>query len=150
MRCSKAIQLMEFKLNRELAPNRVQALEQHLAVCPACQAYKRLSGRLANFLGQGRRPEFPSWIHLQIMDKAAAHDNRRRTYQRRWKLRAVPALVAAVLCLYVGSIVGKAAYTTVNPFPDSSPALASQTESPALFGEGDLIESILPDGGSHE
>lgn len=148
MRCSKAIQLMEFKLARELAPNRVQALEQHLAACPACQAYSRVSDRLAS--GLGRQPEFPGWIHHQIMDKAAAHDSRRRTYQRRWKLQAIPALVAAVLCLYVGTIVGKAAYTTVNPFPDSSLALATQTDSPALFGESDLIESILPDGGSHE
>ncbi len=148
MRCSKARRQIELKLDHELRQG--HALELHLQNCPACRAYQAEAAQLQMILrNQSPQPEFPGWLHHQIMDQAARHDRKRVHLKNSWKLQAIPALAAIALSLFIGLSIGKTAYRSANPLPqNATQSYASQEESYdnqelAVFGESSVSEDLF-------
>ena len=147
MRCNKAIKYMGMRFGKDLSSSHVQALEEHLKACTRCREHAALEHKISAMLRPEQQPEFPGWLHHQILSQAAAHDTKRHSYQQRWRLALVPAMMALILSLSVGVMLGKAAYNTANPYPSLSAEIAqNQDEGTALasFGEGVLsdLESV--------
>lgn len=143
MRCSKAIKYMGLQFGNELSKDHAQALEEHLKACTRCREHAALETKIRSMLRTEQQTEFPGWLHHQILSQAAAHDTKRHSYHQRWKFALVPALMALILSLSVGVMLGKAAYNTANPYPSLSAEIAqNQDEGTALasFGEGALSD----------
>lgn len=151
MRCSKAQRQLELKLDHELKQSSIPALDLHLSRCATCREYQAQATNLKQILKAETRPEFPSWIHYQIMEKAAQHDKKRLSYRRRWKLQAVPALLAVLLSLSVGGLVGKEVFATLIPFPQVvSTAKLDGSKDNSSFGEISLLDEANSTGGINE
>ncbi|MBW6514152.1 MAG: zf-HC2 domain-containing protein [Candidatus Syntrophosphaera sp.] len=153
MRCSKARHDIELKLDGELMQSSVRALELHLEHCPSCREFQARELKLQQMLDPKAQPEFPAWLHHQIMDQAARHDKRRLSYKYRLKLQTVPALLAIVMSLTFGALIGKFSYGKVNPLPDSTQAAATELEDNqqlARFGESSILDYSYISGGSNE
>ena len=153
MRCSKARNDIELRLDGELKQSHVRALELHLSQCSSCRAYQAREFKLHEMLKPKAQPEFPAWLHHQIMDQAARHDKQRLSYKHRLKLQTVPALLAIVLSLTFGALIGKFSYGRVNPLPDSTQtASAEQNDNQQLarFGESSILDYSFISGGSSE
>lgn len=149
MRCRKARHNIDLRLDHELREKYVSPLERHLSGCAACRAYQAKAQSLDTLLRSQQAPEFPTWLHHQILDQAAHHDNLRVAFRRRWRLSTIPALLALVLSLTIGSIIGKAIYGA----PDISHNRDNQitaSDKPASqvasFGESTLIEDFYDNG----
>ncbi len=153
MRCSKVRHEIDLQLDNELQQSRVKALELHLAQCSACRQYKVQAQELQRSLKSLLKPEFPSWLHHQILSQAAQHDKKRLSYKHRWQLRAIPVMLAIVLSITFGSLIGKVGYNIANPFPEQeTTASAAQDDSQTLasFGESTLVDDGFISGGSNE
>lgn len=151
MRCSKARHQLELKQDKELKQSSVPALELHLSHCPNCREYQAQAARLKQILTTELQPDFPAWIHHQIMDKTIQHDRKRLSYRRRWKLQAVPALLAVLLSLSVGGLVGKAVFATLVPFPKVVSTTAQDgSRDGASFGELSLLDDASFSGENNE
>lgn len=149
MRCRKARRYIELKLDNELRENRVPSLEKHLSGCAECRGFQAQSGKLDTMLRSRQLPEFPSWLHHQILSQANQHDGKRLSFNRRWKLSAIPALLAVVLSLTFGTLIGKAIYGSPGNVRNRTVPLTA-TDVPASqiasFGESTLIEDIYDSG----
>lgn len=94
------------------------------------------------------QPEFPAWLHHQIMEQAASHDRKRLRLKHKFRLQAIPALAAIALSLFMGVAIGKTAYRKMNPLPENAAELYSQqnaatdTRDLAVFGESTLSEDL--------
>jgi predicted anti-sigma-YlaC factor YlaD len=148
MRCKAAKRQIELKLDRELEPGRIRKLDQHLSSCPACRAYQDEGLKLQKLLQAQPRAEFPAWLHHQIMEKTARHDRQRKQYKIRWRLQTIPALLVLILMFTVGGLLGKAAFSSFVPFPETPSATPSQEL--ASFGEVSLLDDPNLAGGVHE
>lgn len=153
MRCSKARHYIELKLDNELGQNHVPALELHLDQCAQCRAFQAREIKLHQMLNPKAQTEFPAWLHHQIMDQAARHDNKRIAYKHRLKLQAIPALLAIVLSLTLGALIGKISYGKVNPLPGNTEIAGTAQDDAqqlARFGESSLIDNSYISGGYNE
>jgi predicted anti-sigma-YlaC factor YlaD len=153
MRCNKARRQIELKLDGELRQSYVPALEEHLAKCPQCRKYQEQAGKLEQMFWAGRQPEFPTWLHHQIMDKAASRDKQRIAYTHRRKLQAIPAFLAVVIALTLGVLIGKTAYGSVRPISYESHALnevQQDSQHLASFGESSIVDHTSFTGGYNE
>lgn len=148
MRCSNAQSLIIPQLDNELNNRKNQKLQQHIRSCSSCQAFQAELIQLNTRLGSAPKQDFPAWIHHQIIDQTNAHDQRRRSSFRLLQLQKVPAFLAILLSLGIGSWVGTKAFD-LNNNPSSSKLL---TANSALvdytgFGETSIMEVVTASGG---
>ncbi|MGC9362338.1 MAG: zf-HC2 domain-containing protein [Candidatus Syntrophosphaera sp.] len=149
MRCNKAKHWIELKLDGELGESHVRALEEHLTKCAPCRRYQKEALELKRMFQADEQPEFPAWLHHQIMDKAARQDKQRVSLKHRWKLQAIPAFLAVVIALTFGVLIGKNAYGTVRPPSYESHALNDVQQSSqhlASFGESSIVDPTSFEG----
>ncbi len=151
MSCKKARRQID--LLTDFTPDGIslRALQPHLANCASCGAYLEQAKKLGQVLRPAPQPEFPAWLHHQILSQAASHDRKRLFIKHRRKLQLIPAMLALIVSLSLGALIGKAAYGTVNPFPQSNTVAAtSHAGQIASFGESSLVDDIYSSGGSNE
>ena len=131
----------------------LRALQPHLANCASCRVHLNQAQALHQILRPQPQPEFPLWLHHQIIAQAASHDRKRLFIKHRRQLQLVPAMLALILSLTIGALIGKVAYGTVNPFPQSNTVAANSSDDAtqlASFGESSLLDDIYSSGGSNE
>ena len=102
MRCSKAKRYLEKELDGELDTRFQAKLQSHLDKCPACKVFLADAQKLHLMLSNLPKPEFPSWIHGQIMDKVHRLEAKNPGFFRRYKLAPVTAMLTIVLSLWAG------------------------------------------------
>jgi anti-sigma factor RsiW len=137
-------------LDNELDVSRKPELQLHLDTCAACESYHRRQIKLRDLLSQGPRDEFPEWLHQRIMYQVKEHERERIGFARRWKLQTIPAALAVVLSLYVGSLVGVKAYNTSNTSNTATTIQTTESTELASFGETSLIEVVATGGDYYE
>jgi anti-sigma factor RsiW len=134
-------------LDNELDASRKPELRLHLDACQACGDYQRRQQRLKALLSRKPEAEFPEWLHQRIMYQVKEHERERIGFARRWKLQTIPAALAVILSLYVGSLVGVKAYNSSNA---ATTIQSVESTELASFGETSLIEGVATGGDSYE
>jgi anti-sigma factor RsiW len=112
MTCRKIKQLLTPWLDGELKPKQADELRvwldgcEQVRQCSDCRKLideSRSFHRLYNVLP---RQEFPAFLHHQIMDKINSREAARHHHAVRIRWQTVPAALAILMSLYVGSLVG--------------------------------------------
>ncbi|MDZ4120868.1 MAG: zf-HC2 domain-containing protein [Candidatus Cloacimonadaceae bacterium] len=134
MRCFTARKQIDLLLDNELDARRSADLKLHLPKCPQCSAYLAQGEKLSQILTQSPDPEFPSWVHHQILDRVKIQENTRKTFRHRLELQAIPVSMAIVLSVYFGIQVGVKTFSS----PDITTSETTETEY-VVFGENSLI-----------
>ena len=149
MRCSRAQRYIDLQLDGELNPRYQQSLTQHLAKCPVCRAWAAEAPKLQLMLSVPLQPEFPAWVHANIMDKVHRLDNKRPSVIQRFKLAPATAALAVIISFWAGAQVGIQSinYTAKTETSASSTLLSSNT---ITFGENSLIDSYETGGSTNE
>lgn len=153
MRCNTAKRQIERQLDNELSADLIRELDLHLKQCSACRAYREQMLRLMQLLQKPAQPEFPAWLHHQIMDQAAQHDKKRLHIKHRRRLQLIPAMLAVIISLALGAVIGKNAYGNVNPLPDTRVVASDQktgVTEVAAFGESSLLGDSNYNGAINE
>jgi predicted anti-sigma-YlaC factor YlaD len=145
MRCSKAIHLIDLKLDGELSASNSRALNQHLDKCPACKAWLSEAAKLNIMLSASPDIAVPAWVHAQIMDKVKKLETAKPSFSRRFKLATVTATLAVFVSLLAGAHVGVQTFKSETEAYDTS----SYSVSSASFGETSLME-VYETGGTYD
>ncbi len=149
MRCSKAKRFIELNLDGHLAESNNKALSAHLSSCQACSNWQADAEKLHKLLSGAPQPEFPTWIHAQIMDKVHRLENRRPGFIRRFKLAPATALLATILSFWLGTNVGISSFGTTQS-TEISEVSNLTTASLSDFGENSLLGIWNEDGDTNE
>lgn len=146
MKCSKAQRYLDLMASGSLEPGLKRELQLHLDACDGCRGLYQVGKNLIELAKRSPQAGFPSWLHQRIMSQVKEHEQRRIGYARRWKLQTIPATLAVLLSLYVGTLVGIKAHDT------SSQSVAQSTQSVELasFGESTLVDLDANGGGYNE
>ncbi|MDD4309817.1 MAG: zf-HC2 domain-containing protein [Candidatus Cloacimonetes bacterium] len=140
MRCSKARSYIDIQLDGELNPHRRKVLNKHLEKCQDCNIWATKATDLQLMLSAQPQPEFPAWVHANIMDKVHRLDNQRPSLIRRLKLAPVTATLAISLSFWGGAKVGVASYNnSTKTVPSTNTTLLSSNTT--YFGENSLVDS---------
>ncbi len=142
MRCFTAKRLIDPWLDKELKESRVNALLEHLKKCPGCSQEAQQSQRMNQLLRTDFDPELPAWVHNRILADVRSHETKRRTYNYRYRLQAIPASLAVLLSLYIGMQIGISTFGT-------NQTTEAQTEY-VTFGENTLFAIDTSNGGVYE
>jgi anti-sigma factor RsiW len=97
MDCHEARQLFEEHRRRELPPDRAQALEAHLAGCPACRAFWAREEAVATLVRALPRSPAPPALARQIRNLGTRRHGIVGWLGRPWVAAAVAALVVAAV-----------------------------------------------------
>jgi len=146
MRCAKYRHLIDLLLDGALAGDSVSRVEAHLANCAGCRSYREQGLRLKQLIQSTPRPLFPQHLHHRILHECKAHEAQRASYRGRSRLQLVPAAMAVMLSLFLGSLIGKNAFSTQIQL-DSQTSISSSELS---FGENTLVDSDYYSGGANE
>ncbi len=106
MRCSTVKSQISPWLDKELDSRQALKIEQHLNTCSRCNAHAEQARKLNSMLQAESTPPLPEWIHNRILQSAREHDDRRSSLRRKWNLQLIPAAMAIVMSLYLGTLVG--------------------------------------------
>ena len=134
MRCSKIRKQLDLLMDRALDANSTAKLEEHLKSCIKCRNYHQANTRLQELMNQPL-PPFPKHIHHQVLELCKEHDAKRVRLQKRARLQLVPATLAVMLSLFIGSLVGKTIFT---PLPFTAPESVPTEE--LSFGDVTLVD----------
>jgi len=144
MRCSKAKRYLEKELDGELDIRFQAKLQSHLDKCPACKVFLADAQKLHLMLSNLPKPEFPSWIHGQIMDKVHRLEAKNPGFFRRYKLAPVTAMLTIVLSLWAGVKVGIVSYNNI--IPEKTESLTLTSIAYGSFGENTILDNIAENG----
>ena len=134
MRCKEYRNLLDQLVDGALDSITTAALEEHLEFCIKCRNYHQASMRLHELMNQPL-PPFPQHIHYQVLELCKEHDAKRVRLQKRARLQLVPATLAIMLSLFIGSLVGKTIFT---PLPGTAPESVPTEE--LSFGDVTLVD----------
>ncbi len=143
MRCAKYRHQVDLMLDGALDKASVAKLQAHLLVCKACQTHQKQSIKLRELMLQPQRPQVPSWMHQHIMHQCRLRENKRLNVRKRFKLQLVPATLAVMLSLVLGSLVGMNTFNT----PALTLQKADSQTTELTFGESTLVEDAFFGGG---
>lgn len=146
MRCARYRKLIDLLLDGALERETVSQAEAHLKTCKGCRSYHDQGLRLRQLIQSSPRPQYPEWLHHRIMDECRRHESQRVTYQKRSRLQLVPAAMAVMLSLFLGSMVGKNAFETHN----TSASSIVQSSDELSYSEHSLVDGYYYQGGSSE
>jgi anti-sigma factor RsiW len=68
MTCKDAIEILADYVEGILSPDLVQELDEHLRLCPPCQAYVRTYKRTAELTGETGRVEMPAEMKRHLRE----------------------------------------------------------------------------------
>jgi hypothetical protein len=147
MTCSKYRKQLVPWLDNELKPEKANELKVWFESCEVvrqCTRCRKLIAEykaLQNVLDNTPKKEFPAFLHYRIIDKVNSNQAiyRRRVIRTRWQ--AIPATIAILLSLYLGSLIG------VQTFNPQQTTTASNTIEQSSFGENSLMSSFYDTGG---
>lgn len=95
MVCEEYRQLLSARLDGELSPQEEKALEEHLAVCPACRADEAQLAAIQAAFKQLEDVEVPEGFAQSVMERVRAEKKAIPLYKRP-QLKAVAGLVACL------------------------------------------------------
>lgn len=146
MRCARYRHYLDLQLDGALEKAATVRLEAHLANCDSCKSYHEQGLKLKQLVQSAPQPEVPVWIHNRIIDQCRAHESQRVQIRKRSRLQLVPAAMAVMLSLVLGSLVGKNAF--------SVQLQSSQTSADSGYeislGANTLVDSDYYNGGTDE
>jgi anti-sigma factor RsiW len=146
MRCVRYRHLIDLLLDGALNGESVSRVEAHLAGCTGCRSYREQGLRLKQLIQSSPQPQFPQWLHKRVLHECQTHETQRAVYRSRSRLQLVPAAMAVMLSLFLGSLIGKNAFSTqIQTDPQTS-----QSGTEFSFGENTLVDSDYYSGGSNE
>lgn len=149
MRCSKAQEMIILKLDKELKARYSVSLEKHLAVCADCRLYREEMGKQNARFTELSAPQYPSWLHHRILAQANEHDSLRRHSRMMLQLQKIPALIAILLSLYIGTLVGIKTNSSATAGTQEYSETTSTTAL-ASFGENSIVDDSYYNGGYNE
>lgn len=144
MRCATYRHLIDLLLDGALKGESVSRVEAHLAGCNGCSSYREQGLRLKQLIQSTPQPQFPQWLHKRILHECNSHETQRAVYRSRSRLQLVPAAMAVMLSLFLGSLIGKNAFST------QIDTQTTQSSVELSFGENTLVDSDYYSGGSNE
>lgn len=135
MRCTRFRHKTDKLLDGALDTQAAARLQVHLEKCNACRQYYQEGLKLKELLLAQPNSEFPTWLHHRILDQCRAHETRRSVYQKRLRFQLVPAVLAVMVSLFLGSLVGKTAFET-----QYQSTQETEQKSELSFGEVFLVD----------
>jgi hypothetical protein len=145
MTCRNFKKLLTPWLDGELKPELAKELEIWLDDCGKvrqCSGCRKLIDehrsfhRLYNVLP---RQEFPAFLHHQIIDKINSREAVRHQHAVRIRWQTIPATIAILMSLYVGSLVGIRTFNNQTARNDTKSELYT-------FGETNLANNFYTNG----
>lgn len=146
MRCAHYRHMTDLMLDGALKGESVVRLEAHLGSCASCRSYRDQGLRLKQLVSSTPRPDFPDWLHNRILHQCQSHEAQRSGYRKRAKFQLVPAAMAVMLSLVLGSLVGQNAYSV----QVRNASQTTQSTYELSFGENTLVDSEYYSGGNNE
>lgn len=145
MTCRKYRKLIVPWLDGELKPEQAAEMQAWFDSCPEvrqCSVCRKLADDYRSFhrfLQSTPQTEFPAFLHHRIMDQIKSREVvlHRRAVRTRWQL--IPAAVAVLLSLYVGSLVGVRTFSAQN-------AKSKDTYAATSFGENGMVTTMYTIG----
>lgn len=146
MRCAKYKHNVDLMQDGALDAASTAKLQAHLDVCKSCRTYHEQGLKLRQLMLSPQRPQVPSWMHQHILHQCKNHETKRLSVRKRFKLQLVPATLAVMLSLVLGSLIGLNSFQLpiINPHQDSD-----QMQE-LSFGESTLVEDAFFGGGGRE
>ena len=146
MRCAKYRHYIDLLPDGNLDKAAAQRLDAHLKDCVSCRVYHDQGLRLQQLIQSAPQAPFPDWLHQRILHDFRAHEVQRSGFRKRARWQLVPAAMAVMLSLFLGSLIGKTAFDTQTQTAASS----SQTSDELSFGDITLVDSDYYSGGANE
>jgi len=144
MRCSTVKSQISPWLDNELDSRHALKIEQHLDTCPLCKAHAEQARKLNSMLQATSTPPLPDWIHNRILQSAREHDDLRSSLRRKWNLQLIPAAMAIVMSLYLGTLVGIKTFGTT----DTTSNAETLTLDSIGYGSSTIVALETTTGGS--
>jgi len=149
MTCRKYRKELSRLLDRELSAERAAELEAWFASCAEvrhCSVCRKLIDEhksLQYAFQSTPQSEFPAFLHERIMAsvRQEAPVYRKQAIRKRWQL--VPAAIAILLSIYVGSLIGLRTFNTQTPVRTDRSALRT-------FGDNGLVSTLYINNGDME
>lgn len=150
MRCTKMRHYIDLQARLEPEQALVGELRSHLDSCPRCRVRYEQAQKLQLLLSPGSLPEFPTWMHEKIMHQVRTHEPQRVALRRRMRLQTIPAALAVILSIYIGSLVGVKAFNAETSTNTGIAAYQEEGVTMASFGESTIFELDSSDGAYDE
>ncbi|MDP2172976.1 MAG: hypothetical protein Q8M98_04170 [Candidatus Cloacimonadaceae bacterium] len=150
MRCHTAKRQIDLQAKTGLEPAQSGELRLHLESCFRCRVYFEQAQKLQRLLSPSSPPEFPTWLHENIMHQVRMHEPQRVILRRRMKLQNIPATLAIILSIYIGSLLGVNAFKAETPPVAEVSVYQDDSFEVASFGESTIFELRNGNGAERE